>query len=71
MRRFGVTALGLKLIGKKMAHGNKNPDDDITRTSKQARQGDQSNRTKWILVGSLLLAVVAYFVLAGVFKIGF
>lgn len=54
-----------------MAHGNKNPDDDITRTPKQARQGDQSNRTKWILGGSLLLAVVAYFVLAGVFKIGF
>ncbi len=54
-----------------MAHGNNNPNDDITRTSGQAKQGDKNKSTKWILAGSLLLAVVAYLLLAYVFKIGF
>lgn len=51
----------------KPGYGNNNPNDDITRTTDQARQGPKGSRVKWILAASLTLAVIAWLILDRMF----
>jgi len=64
---WGYMLRALNFRVEKMANGNNNPHDDITRTPTQARQGDKGRRVKWILGASLVLAVVAWVIIARMF----